>query len=437
MFGDASKLAASTTAATPATGGFTFGASGDKNQATKLPTTPNLSFGATNFQVPGTSAPTLSFGAPANPTPNLSATFNLAKTATTTTPAISLSAPTTSFGASSGLLTSTAGTNFGSNVSSAPLFGAASTAGTTFGGFGASASTGTTLATSLGATATTASTGLNLGAAAPSFGVSTATSSTFAPIVSSSVSTASSLPGFQFGGSSAPATTTATGLSLGLATSQAPKSTFSLTPSVPASGTTSTAITAPTQIPSLTYDQLEDSVNKWTVELEEQGKQFLLQARQLNAWDRLLKQNGERMDSLKNEIEIVKSEQQQLDQELDFIVAQQKELEELIAPLESELASTPAPQDQERYRIYQLAETMDSQMKQMSEDLKGIIEHLNESNKEEELNDPVSQISRILNVHMNSLQWIDRNTAQISSHLEQISKMQDINRRDSFIDALN
>lgn len=39
---------------------------------------------------------------------------------------------------------------------------------------------------------------------------------------------------------------------------------------------------------------------------------------------------------------------------------------------------------------YQLAESMDSQMKQMSEDLKGIIEHLNESNKEEDANDPVS-----------------------------------------------
>lgn len=37
-----------------------------------------------------------------------------------------------------------------------------------------------------------------------------------------------------------------------------------------------------------------------------------------------------------------------------------------------------------------MAENMDTQLKQMSEDLKEIIEHLNESNKKEDNNDPVS-----------------------------------------------
>lgn len=39
---------------------------------------------------------------------------------------------------------------------------------------------------------------------------------------------------------------------------------------------------------------------------------------------------------------------------------------------------------------YQLAENIDSQLKQMSEDLKEIIEHLNESSRSEDVNDPVS-----------------------------------------------
>lgn len=30
---------------------------------------------------------------------------------------------------------------------------------------------------------------------------------------------------------------------------------------------------------------------------------------------------------------------------------------------------------------------------------------------------------------MNSLQWIDKNTSEISVHLEQISKLQDTNRK--------
>lgn len=42
---------------------------------------------------------------------------------------------------------------------------------------------------------------------------------------------------------------------------------------------------------------------------------------------------------LNNAVERVKLEQQQLDNELDFILAQQRELEECLAPLEKELDS--------------------------------------------------------------------------------------------------
>lgn len=41
---------------------------------------------------------------------------------------------------------------------------------------------------------------------------------------------------------------------------------------------------------------------------------------------------------MNNSVEKVKLEQQQLDHELDFIVAQQRELEECLLPLEKELA---------------------------------------------------------------------------------------------------
>lgn len=37
----------------------------------------------------------------------------------------------------------------------------------------------------------------------------------------------------------------------------------------------------------------------------------------------------------------------------------------------------------------------------------------------------ISQIAKILNAHMNSLQWIDRNSAQVNTYLDQISKMQE------------
>jgi hypothetical protein len=45
----------------------------------------------------------------------------------------------------------------------------------------------------------------------------------------------------------------------------------------------------------MTYRQLEDTLNKWTQELEEQEKYFLEQATLVNAWDRLLMDNGEKV----------------------------------------------------------------------------------------------------------------------------------------------
>lgn len=43
-----------------------------------------------------------------------------------------------------------------------------------------------------------------------------------------------------------------------------------------------------------------------------------------------------------------------------------------------------------------MAENLDSQLKQMSDDLKEVIEHLNEATKTQELQDPVSKVSFLL-----------------------------------------
>lgn len=59
-----------------------------------------------------------------------------------------------------------------------------------------------------------------------------------------------------------------------------------------------TASATDSAIPStgnLTFSQLEDAINKWTIDLEEQGKLFGNQAKQLNAWDRLLISNSEKV----------------------------------------------------------------------------------------------------------------------------------------------
>lgn len=180
----------------------------------------------------------------------------------------------------------------------------------------------------------------------------------------------------------------------------------------------------------MTYRQLEEAINKWTLELEEQEKVFLNQATQVNAWDRLLVNNGEKIISLNDSVEKVRLDQQRLEHELDFIKGQQTELEDILKPLEDSLSSVPTT-DIERERTYQMAETLDAQLQRMSDDLREIIEHLNSSNRNQDESDPVVQISRVLNAHMDSLQWIDQTTAQVQKKLDAVSKLQDIRRKES------
>lgn len=180
----------------------------------------------------------------------------------------------------------------------------------------------------------------------------------------------------------------------------------------------------------VSYNQLEEYINKWTLELEEQEKVFTDQATQINAWDKILISNNQKILELNEAVQKVKTDQQTLEQELEFIATQHTELEESIVPLQKEFMKIPQV-DMERSQTYMMVENLDTQLKQMSEDLKEIIDNLNESNKGQDSTDPIIQIGKILNAHMSSLQWIESSSAVISKKLDDITKMHESFKRDS------
>ncbi|XP_073777582.1 nucleoporin 62 like isoform X2 [Danio rerio] len=211
-----------------------------------------------------------------------------------------------------------------------------------------------------------------------------------------------------------------TGFSLGLKTAAS-------TALASTTATSTTVVTASTA-PVMSYAQLEALINKWSSELEDQERHFLQQATQVNAWDRMLVENGEKITALHKDMEKVKLDQRRLDQELDFILSQQKELEDLLSPLEEsvkEQSGTIYMQnaDEERERTYKLAENVDAQLKRMSQDLKEIIEHLNTSSGPADTADPLQQICKILNAHMDSLQWVEQNSVLLQRRVEEVSKL--------------
>ncbi|XP_034509467.1 nucleoporin-62 C-terminal-like protein [Ailuropoda melanoleuca] len=199
--------------------------------------------------------------------------------------------------------------------------------------------------------------------------------------------------------------------------------------SVPFTSTVNAIVT-----PVMTYGQLEGLINEWNLDLEDQEKYFLHQASQVNAWDRTLIENGEKITTLHGEVEKVKLDQQRLEQELDFILSQQKELEDLLTPLEEFVKDQSGSAYlqhayEEHGKTYKLAENIDAQLKRMAQDLKDIIEHLNTFGNPADPTDPLRQICKILNAHMDSLQWINQNSGMLQRKVEEVTQVFEDHRR--------
>lgn len=481
--------AAATSSTQPASTGISLGTTGGSGFAfgipapSAAPATGGITLGGiTTAAGPSSFTGGLTLGKPTAATGPTSSGFNLGGVTTQPTGLLgsTMGTPKTQAG---GLILGSApsqGFTLGGSKTTAPT-SVASTPAFTFGGgptAAASASTGFSLGGSstgltLGATPTTTSGGLTLGAggiklggaaapvssAAPglSLGFATPKSTSAVPVLgslsglakttaaptastattsataASSLATGLSLPvtgGIKFG------TTQSTSLSTATTTVAAGLGTIASTASAPSSSAAA-APTASSNVPQLTYRQLEDLINKWNDELKDYEKTFLDQAAQVNAWDRLLMENGEKITELNASVENVKAEQKRLDQELDFIMAQQQELEEMLKPLEetvntSSLGGRQLQQaDKERDFTYKLAKDIDGQLKQMVQDLKSIIDHLNSANtQQQDTDDPITQIAKILNAHMNSLQWIDQNSGILQRKVDEIARLSETRRKE-------
>ncbi len=105
-----------------------------------------------------------------------------------------------------------------------------------------------------------------------------------------------------------------------------------------------------------------------------------------------------------------KAEQEATEHELEFITAQHAKLEECFILLEEELSKIPQV-DVKRGQTYLMAETLDSKIS--------------------DPNDPMVQIGKILNAHMNPLQWIENSTLIISTKLDEITKIHSALRSDN------
>ncbi|XP_017174010.1 nucleoporin-62 C-terminal-like protein isoform X2 [Mus musculus] len=141
--------------------------------------------------------------------------------------------------------------------------------------------------------------------------------------------------------------------------------------------------------PVMTYGPLESMANNWHYQLQEQEKHYFYQANQFNLWNQALIESGNEIALLYNEVERVKIDQSS----------------------------------------YRLAEIIDAELKRMSQDLKDIVVYLNSLAHPADATEQLEQICKILNAHMESLQWINLNSGVMQKKVEEVANAVEEYRR--------
>ncbi|THV08694.1 hypothetical protein K435DRAFT_847537 [Dendrothele bispora CBS 962.96] len=476
IFGGASTTGATAGSGTATTGGGLFGGasgasttpSGGLFGNTNTSTTPSGSlFGNTNSAAApaGSSTPAANnvFGGSFNlpkptegtkdaPKPATSNFFSQPNSSTTSAPAPSTPAAGGLFGAkppdnaAAGNSSATSGTT---PAPSGGLFG-----GGGFFGNKPAATSGTT-PTATSSTTGTFSLGGNKDGATPApsgglFGTKPAEKKDDKPTENATASTPS---GGLFGSASTAkpeekrdgAPSTGGGLSFGLGLNKpkegdkpatAPSTT--LGPSNFGTGTSTTTPNVAVPPPSMLKGKtIEEIVNKWSNELETHVREFNKFAGEVSMWDRTLIENGNNLATLYSHVLSVERDQNEVDQSLDQIEQQQKDLSVTLDAYEkvtqeifggqggSLRALDTGPADTERDKNYMLATDLHTHLDDLSSSLTqmiGAVNGLSVPPGETSQDDPMAQISQILSSHLESLQWIDGAVREVEGKVTEVEK---------------
>jgi len=197
----------------------------------------------------------------------------------------------------------------------------------------------------------------------------------------------------------------------------------------------------PTQEETAAYlknRSIEDIISKWTSVLGNLTKEFQTQASDINSWDKVLMENGDRITQMYTEVVVAERKQTSIDQTLDYINRQQDDVEALLDNYEAQAAEFLSdlagpdglqPVDQEREKSYRLAEDLNEKLEGMSGNLTNVIKEMNTVQSElanANPDDALTQIVKVLNSHLSSLQWIDSHTTELQEKLDQIQQLESV-----------
>lgn len=213
----------------------------------------------------------------------------------------------------------------------------------------------------------------------------------------------------------------------------APASTAPTGASALGQSTTGPAPPAQSRLKNKTMDEI---ITRWATDLGKYQKDFREQAEKVSEWDRLLVDNGTKVQKLYGSTVDADRATQEVERQLAAVEGQQDELSSWLDRYEHEVDEMVTKQvgpgeslqgpDQERESTYKLAEKLSERLDEMGKDLTSMIEEVNGASstlsKTNKADEPISQIVRILNAHLSQLQLIDQGTSDLQTKVAAAQK---------------
>ena len=148
---------------------------------------------------------------------------------------------------------------------------------------------------------------------------------------------------------------------------------------------------------------MDEIITRWASDLSKYQKDFQDQAAKVAAWDRLLVDNGDKIQKLYQKTFEAERETSEVERQLSSVESQQDELAGWLDKYEAEVDEMFTRQvgqgdalqgpDQERERTYKLAEKLTDRLDDMGKNLTSMIEAINDASaslsKSNKTDDPV------------------------------------------------
>lgn len=133
---------------------------------------------------------------------------------------------------------------------------------------------------------------------------------------------------------------------------------------------------------------MDEIITRWASDLQKHQKEFKGQAEKVAKWDRLLIENGEKIQKLFLNTHEAEKATNEIDRQLQSVESHQSELEAWLDKYETEVDQLFEKQvgssdqlggpDQEREKTYKLAENVTDRLEDMGKDLGKMISEIND-----------------------------------------------------------